>query len=127
MQEKESGFSIIEVIVALCLVLVVFALCIIEFGALQTSQKQRYEDVAYQVANKQMEALRATAFASLPASGTISDTSLSQIPSGAGSFTAASYSGYSGMKEIVVTVTWNDGSSKSVVLRTLAQSGGINP
>jgi hypothetical protein len=91
------------------------------------TKKLRYENLAYHVANKQMESLRNIAVASLPSSGTISDSLLSQIPSGAGNFTVANYPGFGGTKEIVVTVTWNDGISKQVVVRSVAGSGGINP
>ncbi len=106
-------------------VLLVFYISALNTVAL--TRKLRYENLAYHAANKQMEVLRDTAYASLPASGTISDPMLAQIPSGAGSFTVSNYPGYGGMKELVVTVTWNVGVAKSVVLRTLAGSGGINP
>ena len=123
---NQKGFSLAEIIVAIFMVLVLFSLAIMEVRALEISRTQRYEDVAYHVANKEMESLRATAFDNLPPSGSISDTNLSQIPSGLGSFTVSDYSGYSGMKEIIVTVSWDDGANKSVVIRTLAGTGGIN-
>src|SRR5262245_26124588 len=91
----QKGFTLVEVIVSTIVILVVFELCFLEVTALQISKKQRYEDVAYQVANKKMEQLRATSFSSLPSSGTITDALLSQIPSGIGNFTVVSgYSGY---------------------------------
>ena len=125
-QRSEQGFSLIEIIVSLFLILVLFSLCLFEVSTLNISRKQRYENIAYHVANKQMEDLRATPFLSLPSSGTISDPQLSQIPSGAGSYTVADYAGYSGMKKIIVTVTWNDGNSNSVAMQTLATAGLIN-
>ncbi len=123
----QSGMSLIEIIICLCIILIIFDLCLAEVSSLNISRKQRYEDIAYHIANKQMETLRATVFASLPGSGNISDSSLQQIPSGSGNFTVNSYSLYSGMKEIIVTVSWNDGKGESVVLKTLAGTGGINP
>src|SRR3989344_3060376 len=163
--------SFIEVIVVLFIVIVLFDISLMEVNALSIMRKQRYENVAYHIANKEMEGLRATAFASLPSSGTISDPLLSQIPSGSGNFTVSDYSGYSGLKEemeglratafaslpssgtisdpllsqipsgsgnftvsdysgysgikeLITTVAWNDGSSKSVVIKTLAGNGG---
>ncbi len=124
---KQRGFSLIEVIIGIFLILTAFGLCILQITIAEATKKQRYEDVAYQVANRQMESLRATDFALLPSSGSVSDSALSQIPSGAGTYTSSNYASFTGVKELVVTVTWNDGSSKSVVLRTLAQSGGLNP
>ncbi len=125
-KNSQKGFSLVEIIVGLSLVLVLFAMAMIQVSMLGISKKQRYEDIAYHVANKQMEDLRATPFASLAASGTISDSQLSQIPSGAGNYTVTDYSGYSGMKKIVVTVTWNDGVAESTALQTLVTSGLIN-
>ena len=91
------------------------------------TKKLKYENLAYHTASKKMEELRATPLISLPASGTISDPMLSQIPSGSGNFSATDYAPYSGMKEVTVTVFWNDGKAKQLVLKTLAGSGGINP
>jgi len=123
----QKGISLVEVVVALFVVSVLFWLLYIEFQTLSISQSQSYEDIAYHVASKEMESLRATSFGSLPSSGTISDSQLSQIPSGSGSFTVSNYAAYTGMKELVVTVTWNNGGNKSVVIRSLAASGGLNP
>jgi len=123
----QSGMSFIEVIVVLFIIIVLFDISLIEANALSIMKKQRYENIAYHIANKQMEDLRATTFTSLPGSGTILDPLLSQIPSGSGNFTVNDYSGYSGIKELITTVTWNDGIPKSVVIKTLAGNGGINP
>lgn len=124
---KQQGLSLIEVVISMAMIVVLFVLYMAAQNTVVHTKKLRYENLAYHAANKKMEELRATAFTSLPSSGTVSDSMLSQIPSGAGSFTVADHAGYSGLKEIVVTVTWNDGIAKSVVLRTLAGSGGINP
>ena len=129
LQEKhrQAGMSLIEVIVGVFIVLVLFDLCIIEFSTLAISYRQRYENIAYHVANKQMENLRSTSLSSLPASGTISDDLLNQLPSGSGNYTVTDYAGYTGLKEFIVTVNWQDGGPKSIVIKTLAGSGGINP
>lgn len=126
-ENLQGGMSLIEIIISMFIILVIFDLCLMEVSALAISRKQRYEDIAYHVARKQMENLRATTFANLPNSGSISDSLLSQIPLGSGNFTVSDYSGYSGIKEIVVTVNWNDGSNRSMVVKTLAGNGGINP
>jgi len=123
----QSGMSLIEVIVAMVMLASLVALYAAAINTLTVSRRQRYEDLAYHVANTQMETLRATSFASLPSSGTISNSLLSSIPSGSGSFTVVDYPGYSGMKEMTVTVSWTDNKSRSVTLKTLAGSGGINP
>jgi len=125
--KKQSGFTLIEGVVSLFMIAVMLVLYSAALNTLTLTRKLRYENVAYHIANKQMETLRNTVFASLPTSGTISDALLSQIPSGAGDFTTSDYGSFSNVKEIVVTVTWNDGLAREVVLQTLAGSGGINP
>src|SRR5438874_2431639 len=100
----QSGMSLMEVIVTMFLLSVLLAFYIAALNTVTITKKLTYEDLAYHAANKQMEILRNTAFASLPTSGTITDSQLTRIPSGSGSFTISNYPGYSGEKEIVVTV-----------------------
>ena len=126
--KKEIGFTLIEVIISIAIILVLFSLVLMELNTLGIGRSQQYESVAYHIANKQMESLRAITFQDLPDSGNISDPNLAQIPSGSGNFTISDYSGYTGIKEIIVTVNWTvNNVVKSVVIKTLAGSGGINP
>lgn len=118
--------TLIEIIIVMGLVSILFTLVFLEAQMLTISRGQRYEDIAYHVANKKMEELRSADFSSLPSSGTISDPQLSSIPSGAGSFTITNYQSYTGMKQLTVTVTWSNNGSKSVTLNTLAGDGGLN-
>ena len=124
---RQSGISLMEVIISMVMIAVLFILYTSAMNTVAHTRKLRYENLAYHVANKKMEELRNTAVASLPSSGSISDSMLTSIPSGEGSFTVADYAGFSGLKEIVVTVTWNDGVSKQFQIKTLAGDGGINP
>ena len=117
----------IEVLIAMFLIVVLFVLYLAALNTVAIVKKDTYEDTAYHIANKQMESLREVSFATLSGSGAISDSQLSKIPSGSGSYTITNVSGMTGMKEIVVTVNWNDGSAKKVVLKTLAGNGGLNP
>jgi prepilin-type N-terminal cleavage/methylation domain-containing protein len=126
-KNSQSGVTLIEVVISMFLLSVLLSAYIAALNTVALSRKQRYADIAYHVANKQMETLRITPYASLPPSGTISDSLLTQIPSGSGSFTVSDYPGFAGMKEIVVTVNWNDGKGKSMAIKTLATNGGINP
>lgn len=124
----QGGLSLIEVMISMGILVALFALYTAALNTMNATKSLRFENVAYHVANKKMEELRGTAFTSLPSSGTINDSMLSQIPSGAGSFAVANYVSYSGMKEITVIVTWTErGINKQFELKTLAGSGGINP
>ena len=76
-----------------------------------------------------METLRATAFTSLSNSSntSFSDSQLSSLPSATATYTISDYPSYTGMKELIVDVNWNDGVAKNYELKTLAGNGGINP
>jgi len=126
---NSAGMTLIEVIVAMFLIFVLFIVYLAALNTVALVKKNTYADTAYHIANKQIEILRDTPYASLTntAGTSISDTDLATIPSGAGSYMISNYASMSGVKEIVVTVSWNDGNAKSVELRTLAGSGGINP
>ncbi|OGE74333.1 MAG: hypothetical protein A3I07_02685 [Candidatus Doudnabacteria bacterium RIFCSPLOWO2_02_FULL_42_9] len=124
---RQKGTSLVEVILVM---FVLFVLVIFYASALNTvalTRKLRYENLAYHVANKQMETLRNTTFDTLPAGGVVVDPMLAQIPSGSGDFTVVDYPGFAGIKEITITVNWNDGVNKQIILRTLAGLEGINP
>ena len=118
--------SLVEVITSLFMISVLLVLYASALSTVAMTRKLRHENVAYHIAAKQMEALRNTGYSSLPATGSITDVLLAKIPSGTGSYTTAAYPGYMGMKEIIVTVTWVDPIAKSVILKTLAGTGGIN-
>jgi Tfp pilus assembly protein PilV len=126
-KNTQSGYSLIEVVISLFMITVIVVLYASALNMVAISRRLRYENIAYHIATKQMETLRDITHDSLPTSGTISDPLLSQIPSGAGSFTVSDYAGYSNMKEMSVTVTWIDPVSKQVNLKSLSGTGVINP
>lgn len=123
----EQGMSLIEVIISMFLLSVLLVFYVSALNVVATTRKLKYENLAYHVANKQMEELRLTPFSFLPPSGNISDPLLSQIPLGSGNFTVTNDNNFTGLKDITVTVNWNDGVAKQVQFLTRAGSGGINP
>lgn len=120
--------TLIEIVVSMFLIFVLFVLYLAAINTVALVKKTSYSDIAYHIANKQMESLREVAYTSLTntASTPISDPQFSEIPSGAGIYSVSDYASMPGVKEIVVIVTWNDGASKSLSIRSLAGSGGIN-
>jgi hypothetical protein len=127
--KPSEGMSLIEVAVSIFLIFVLFLTYVAALNTVALVKKNNLADLAYHVANKQMESLRQIPFNSLSntTNAPISDSMLSKIPSGAGSYTISDYSSMTGVKEIVITINWNDGTAKSVVVRSLAGLGGINP
>ena len=125
--KSQLGMSLIEILISLFIIGVLITLYAASMNVVALTKKLKNENLAYHVASKQIEELRSVAFAALPANGAILDPMLAQIPQGAGDFTVVDHPGFSGLKEITVTVTWNDGAGKQVQVKTLAGLGGINP
>ena len=123
----QKGISLIEILISLGMVAVLLVLYVSALNVVAITKKMRYENLAYHVASSSMEELRAISVALLPESGMVSDPLLAQIPEGLGSFVVVDSVDFSGLKEITVLVTWNDGVEKQVELQTLAGAGGINP
>jgi prepilin-type N-terminal cleavage/methylation domain-containing protein len=126
-QKKQSGMTLIEVVMSLAIIGGLLVLYSAAFNVSVYTKRMKHENIAYHVASKKMEELRSTPYDSLPASNTFTDTQLNQLPSSSANFTIGNYSTYTGMKEITVTVNWNDGRARNIVVRTLSGSGGINP
>jgi len=121
---NQKGFSIIEILITLFIIGVMMVLYYAALNSAALSKKLKNENLAYHSANKKMEELRGTPYDSLPPSGNFTDTSFS---TGSGTFEVNSVAGFTGLKEIVVTVSWNDGIAKSVVIKSYSGSGGLNP
>jgi prepilin-type N-terminal cleavage/methylation domain-containing protein len=126
-KNKQSGMTLIEVLVSIFMVGALIVLYSAAFNVLIFTKRMRNENVAYHIASKQMEEIRSTTYASLPASNSFNDPLLAQLPSGTANFTVINYVGYNGVKEVVVTVGWNDGRARTTQLRSLFGTGGINP
>lgn len=119
--------TIIEVLVSLFIIGGLIVLYAASFNMIALTKTLKNENLAYHIASKKIEDLRNTTYASLPPSGTFTETDLNQLPSSSANFTISNYSTYNGMKEIVVNVNWNDGKARSVTVRTVVGTGGINP
>lgn len=117
----------IEVLIVFFLIASFLVLYAAAMNTLYLTKKLRNENYAYHIANKKMEELRELTIAALPPSGTIDDTMLANLPSGSGSFTVVNHGVFTGLKELTVTVSWNDGSPRQIQLVTVAGTGGINP
>jgi prepilin-type N-terminal cleavage/methylation domain-containing protein len=125
--KSQSGMTLIEVLVSLAMIGALLVLYAAAFNVSILTRNMRNENIAYHIATKKIEELRATPYASLPASASFADSQLSQLSNGSANFTISNYSSYTGVKEAVVTVAWTDGRSRTVSMRTLIGTGGINP
>lgn len=122
-----SGYTLMEVIVALAIVLVML---VIFGGAVSTiplTKTARNQNVAYHIAAKKIEELRNTAFASLPGSGPFSDSALSELPGSTGTLTIVNYESSTAIKHVTVQVSWSENAtSRNVTLDTLISASGLS-
>lgn len=99
------------------------------FAVLKTVTLTRFakhQALAYQVAIKKIEELKSVPFASLPASGPFTDSALSALPQAQANLTVANHGGSAGIKEITVTISWQEnGVTKNVEVKTMLTGGGI--
>lgn len=125
---KLRGFSLIEVTVSIFIMGVILFLlqAILQSGAL--TRMSKHQSVALSIAQNKIESLRAGGYATLPSSGTFSDSLINELPVAA--TTTLTVSVYNAeTKQVSVNVVWRDpGStaSSTVSLSTLiTEIGGL--
>jgi prepilin-type N-terminal cleavage/methylation domain-containing protein len=124
--KTHKGFTLIEMLVTiwiLLLMLVVIGGLVSAFPLLRFS---KHQDLALKIATTEIDALRALGYDSLPASGSISSSLLSALPSGAGARTVTDIN--DATKEVHVAVSWveTSGNAHEVVLTTfITEVGGL--
>jgi len=126
MRLRRAGFTYIEVVISIALVIFTIMLFDATLKVLPASRLVRDEDTALRIVNKEIEILRGGGYAALPSSGAFTDPALAQLPSGSGSLSVTTYN--SGTKQVGVTVTWAEptNGTHSVTLTTLVtQVGGL--
>lgn len=127
MRKTKKGYTMIEVIIALAIVLVVVLVFGVAVSTIPLTKTARNQNVAYHIAAKKIETLRNTDFASLPASGSFSDSGLSQLPSSTASLVVSNYQSSTIIKQVTVNVSWvEDTKSRSVILDTLIAEKGLS-
>lgn len=126
--KKFRGFSLIEVTVSIFIMGVILFLlqAILQSGAL--TRMSKHQSVALSIAQNKIESLRAGGYATLPSSGTFSDSLISELPvTATTTLTVSVYNAET--KQVSVSVVWRDpGStaSSTVSLSTLiTEIGGL--
>lgn len=123
---KQKGFTVIEVVVSLFMLGVVVLVYAAANNTLILNRIAKHQQLAYRIAENELESLRATPYASLPSSGSFVDSSLSNLPNGSGNITVSAYD--SKTKQVAVTVAWTEqvsSTSKAVTLTTLINQWGL--
>lgn len=120
------GFTLVELIVTIGLIVIAL---FSYFAALKTITLTRFaqhQALSYQVALKKVEELKSLPFSSLPSSGPFTDSALSVLSQPQANLTINDYNGSAQLKEITVTISWQEtNKTKTVELKTLLTEGGI--
>jgi Tfp pilus assembly protein PilV len=126
--KRKNGFSLLEVLIAIFFITVTVFIFLKTTDTLGRIGRARHQTTAYHIAAKKIEDLRNASFASLPSSGSFSDSQLSSLPQGVASITVADYDPPSTkIKQVTVTVSWQEQSKPyQVSLSTLISQGGLH-
>ncbi len=122
----KKGFALVEIVVCLFMIGITLLVYSAASNTMTLSQHSKYQEVALKIASSKIEKLRQTSFASLPASGTFTDTLLNTLQSGTATLTMTDLN--SKTKQATVVVSWTEhGSSatRTVRLDTIITQGGL--
>jgi prepilin-type N-terminal cleavage/methylation domain-containing protein len=125
-KKSQSGFTVIEVLITLFMIGVTVMLFQATANAVVLNKYGRFREIALRIADKKLQTVRTTAFASIPATGTFSDSLLSTIPNGQATITTTDIN--SNLKDVMVTITWrrpDNSSTQQVQLQTYIYRGGL--
>lgn len=122
---RSTGFTLIEVLVAIFLVGTATVLFGAALNTLAFTRSVRYDDTALRIAQQKLETLRAGGYSSLPASGSFSDPLLANLPDGYASTTVSDFNAKT--KEVIVEVGWQQAgkATRSISLSTLITQSGL--
>lgn len=125
---KYRGFSLLEVVISIFVVGVMLLLLQAVTRTNVLIRNVKNQGIALAIARNKVEALRSAGYASVPASGTFTDSLISTLPAGATTtLTTSNYNAKT--KQVAVTVTWKTlgyTASSTVSITTLiTQVGGL--
>lgn len=126
MRTNNGGFSLIEIVLSIFIILALVTILFTASATLRTSRNSNLQGLATEIASRQIENLRNTAYASLPANGTtsFSDSNLSKLPNSTATQTFSDYG--TDIKQVTLQVSWQEsGVNKNIKIDTLIYKNGI--
>lgn len=123
---KRSGFTLIEMLIALFILSVTVAFVTVVMGTIKFTRDIAYENSAFRIAHSKIDELRAGGYATLPVGGTFSDPGLANLPQGMASTSITDWNAKT--KQVGAGVSWlgADARTQVVSLTTLiTESGGL--
>lgn len=129
---KPQGFTLIEVVLSIFIILAIVTIVLIASGSYTTSRNSNLQGIAAKIASREMENLKNTAFDSLvncnpPTGCSIVDSDLAKLPSSsAKKIFVQNYESSTDMKLIIIQVDWTaNGAPKQSKIETLIYKNGL--
>ena len=130
---KAPGFSYVEILLSLFLILALVAILLTTSATYIHSRRTNLQTIATKMASCEIERLRKLAFASLPANGTGAidascTANLSKLPAGTTTRLVADFGSPANpkIKQITVAVNWTEkGNAQQIKLETLISENGL--
>ena len=122
----QSGFTVIEVLITLFMIGASLVLFQATTNSIILNRQGGYKEIALRIADKKIQTIRTTPFASIPASGSFADPALASLPNGQANLTVTDASAT--LKDVTVTVSWTHytGTGTSEIkLQTYVLQGGL--
>ena len=124
--KSRRGFTLVELVVALGLIAITLFCYFAVLKTVTLTRFAKHQALAYQVAVKKIEELKAVPFGSLPVTGSFTDSALTALPQAQANLTVTDHGGSASVKEITVTISWQESvGAKNIQLKTMLTNGGI--
>ncbi|MDO8487087.1 MAG: hypothetical protein Q7S45_02245 [Candidatus Curtissbacteria bacterium] len=121
-----GGFTLLEIVLALFLILAIIVMLLSASGTLVSSRSSNLRSIAAKIGSREIESLRKMDFDSLPPTGSFADADLSKLPQGAATQTLTSYQTSPDIKLVTIQVNWVENSvTKSLSEDTLIYRNGL--
>ena len=121
-----GGYLLLEVVISLGIIAIFFILFQAAATTVILNRDVKHQELALRIARSQIENLRASGYAALPASGPFADLQLTSLPQASASATISQYNDKT--KQIYVEVSWQESGAQNrhkVSLTTLIGEGGL--
>lgn len=123
---EPAGFSLIEIVLSLFVILAIVTILLTTSATYSTSRRSNLQGIAGKIATRQIETLRNTAYESLPQSGAFLDPEVSKLPNSTANQTFTNYESSTDIKLATIQVSWTEGGiSKSITMDTLIYRNGL--
>lgn len=129
---RSPAFSLVEVILSMFIILALVSILFAASGTYRHSRNSQLQTIATKIASRKIELLRKTDYATLPGSGSFSDSDLVKLPSSTANLTVANYppncspSCSADIKQMTVTVNWTEnGKARTISQNTIISKNGL--